>query len=151
MAHITSLTAVAALALALAIAGCGGDGVPREPVSGKVTLDGSPLETGLITFTPEDLKLPAAGTVIKDGSYSMGRSDGPCPGPNKVTISSRKPTGKKLKSDDFPGTTVDEMREIIPPQYNSDSRLGVEVKKAGENRFDFELSSGVGGTKAKPK
>jgi hypothetical protein len=150
MDHLFRLMAIAALAPALA--GCGGgDGFPREPVSGKVTLDGSPLETGLITFAPEDLKLPPAGTVITDGSYSMGRSEGPCTGPNKVTISCRKPTGKKLKSVDFPGTFVDEMREVIPAQYNVDSRLGVEVKKAGENRFDFELSSGVGGTQKKAK
>jgi hypothetical protein len=148
MEHRFRLMAIAALALAFA--GCGGgDGFPREPVSGKVTLDGSPLETGLITFAPEDLKLPPAGTVIKDGSYRMGRSEGPCPGPNKVTISCRKPTGKKLKSVDFPGIFVDEMREIIPAQYNVDSRLGADVKKGGENRFDFELSSGVADTKKK--
>ena len=67
-----------ATAVALAAAGCGGgDGIPREPVSGKVMLDGSALDNGLITFTPEDISKPAAGTAIKDGSYSLGRSDGP--------------------------------------------------------------------------
>jgi hypothetical protein len=81
----------------------------------------------------------------------MGRSDGPCPGPNKVYISCRKATGKKLKSVDIPGTTVEEMSEVIPPQYNVDSMLGVEVKKGGENRFDFELNSRVGGARAKPR
>jgi hypothetical protein len=146
-----NLISMIAAVVALSAAGCGGDGLPREPVSGKVTLDGSALESGLITFTPDDLKTPAAGTVIKDGRYSMGRSDGPCPGPNKVYISCRKATGKKLKSVDFPGTTVDETREVIPRQYNVDSMLGVEVKKGAENRFDFELSSGVGGTKPKSK
>ena len=140
-----------AAAVALAVAGCGGgDGIPHEPVSGKVTLDGSPVDTGLITFTPEDISKPAAGTAIKNGSYSISRSEGPSSGPHKVGISSRKPTGKKLKSVDFPGTFVEEMRESLPPQYNSDSRLGVDVKHGGENRFDFELSSGVAGSKPKP-
>ena len=141
-----------AAAVALAAAGCGGgDGIPREPVSGKVTLDGSALDNGLITFAPEELTKPAVGTAIKDGSYSLGRSDGPSPGPHKVSIWCRKPTGKKLKSVDFPGTFVDEMRESLPPQYNTDSRLDVEVKHGGENRFDFDLSSGAGAAKAKTK
>jgi len=150
MDHTLRITAAAVVALAAA--GCGGgDGIPREPVSGKVTVDGSALDNGLITFSPEDLTKPAVGTAIKDGSYSMGRSDGPSAGPHKVGISSRKPTGKKLKSVDFPGTFVDEMRESLPPQYNSDSRLGVEVKHGGENRFDFELSSGDASSKPKRK
>jgi hypothetical protein len=143
--------AALAVVLALAAAGCGGHGIPREPVSGKVTLDGSPLDNGLITFTPEDNTRPPAGTAITDGSYRMGRADGPAPGPHTVTISSRKPTGKKLKSADFPGTFVEETRESIPPQYNVDSRLGIEVKRGGENRFDFDLSSGTAASKAKPK
>jgi hypothetical protein len=137
------------LFLALAAAGCGGgDGIPREPVSGKVTLDGTPLETGLITFTPDDPSKPAVGTAIKNGRYSIGRAEGPAPGPHRVGISSTKPTGKKLKSVDFPGTFVDEMRESVPAQYNVDSRLTAEVKPGGGNQFDFPLSTGAAGAKA---
>ena len=132
-----------ALVIALAAAGCGGgDGIPREPVSGKVTLDGSALDEGLITFTPEDSKMPPVGTGITNGSYSVSRSEGPSPGPHQVGISSRKPTGKQLKSVDFPGKFVEEMHESLPPQYNSDSHLSVEVKRGGDNHFDFELASG---------
>jgi hypothetical protein len=145
------LVTAAAMAMAMAAAGCGGDGIPREPVSGKVTLDGSPLDSGLIAFTPADNTRPPAGTAIQDGRYSIGRGDGPAPGPHTVTISSRKPTGKKLKSADFPGTLVEETREIIAPQYNVDSRLGVEVKQGGVNRFDFDLSSGAAASRSKPK
>jgi hypothetical protein len=35
------------------------------------------------------------------------------------------------------------------PRYQADSRLDEEVKHRGENRFDFELSSGVRGALTK--
>lgn len=44
---------VAAAAMLVASSGCGGgDGLPRQAISGRVTLDDQPLESALITFTP---------------------------------------------------------------------------------------------------
>ena len=52
--------------------------------------------------------------------------------------------------NDFPGKFVEEIRETLPPQYNSDSLILLpEVKRSAENRFDFDLSSGSNCAKAK--
>jgi hypothetical protein len=138
---------MAMVAVALTAAGCGsGDGIPRHTVSGKVTLDGKPLEDGQITFTPELAGNPAAGATIKAGAYRLGRSEGPAAGPHRVNIWARRPTGKKTPSDVEPGTFVEETREIIPNRYNVNSELKADIKDSGGNRFDFALTSKKPGT-----
>ena len=69
------------LALSLALAGCGGaeDDLPREAVSGRVTLDGVPLKRATIHFDPEgqgSTHPVAVGGVVIDGSYSSPRPRG---------------------------------------------------------------------------
>jgi hypothetical protein len=139
-ARVTAL-----LTIALAIAGCGGakDSIEREPVSGKVTLDGKPLDDAQITFAPEEGDDPAAGAgaPIRGGSYNLSRSEGPAVGSHRVSIWARRPTGKKIPSDDQPGTTFDEMREVIPDRYNAQSSLKADIKKGATNQFDFDLTS----------
>ena len=85
-----------AIVAALAICGCGGpeDDLPRQSVSGEVTLDGEPLESGSINFTPKDVgraDATAAGAVIIDGEYSIQRDKGPTPGTYLVSIFSDGP------------------------------------------------------------
>jgi hypothetical protein len=69
MNRITPLLPAAALALALA--GCGGSGgndggnFNGVSVSGTVTLDGQPLEAGLVTLTTDDGK--SASAQLDDG------------------------------------------------------------------------------------
>src|SRR5689334_14633291 len=54
-----------------------GDGLPRQAVSGSVTLKGQPLPQGTIQFLPATDKQPTAGAVeIKDGKYSLPKEQG---------------------------------------------------------------------------
>src|SRR5262245_28365048 len=53
--------------LFLAFAGCGGDGLRRVSIQGKLTAKGKPLDNAVIQF------LPAASTK---GEGGIGRSDG---------------------------------------------------------------------------
>jgi hypothetical protein len=131
-----------AATVALAAAGCGdsSDGLPREPISGEVQLDGRPLETGLITFTPFGGAEPVVSGVVVDGRFALERADGPSPGPHRVDVWAKKRTGKKLRDPDQPGVFLDEMREAIPARYNLDSQLKADVKEGENNHFDFELS-----------
>jgi hypothetical protein len=136
----------AALAvLALSFTGCGesGDGLPRQPVAGKVTLDGAPLRLGLISFTPAGQPEPVASGVIQDGSYVLDRSAGPVAGPHRVSIWARetRPTGRKVRDPDSPRQTVAETRNAVPERYNLTSQLTAQVKAEGTNSFDFGLSS----------
>jgi hypothetical protein len=139
--------------LALAAAGCGpgGDMRPREPVSGKVTLDGQPLDRGEITFVPTAGDGPPAGGKIENGIYTVARADGPVPGPHRVSIFSAKPTGKKIPDDSDPKILYDDQAETIPDRYNARTELTAEVKSGGENTFDFELIGRKDPTKANPK
>lgn len=128
-------------AMAVAI-GCSPDN-DRVSVSGNVTLDGTAVESGSITFTPiEGTQSPSAGSDLVDGNYEVSRPQGPKPGIYRVEVRSQRKTGKKIPagSPAPPGTMVDEMVEAIPAAYNRDSKLRAELK-AGENRVNFDLKS----------
>ena len=122
--------------LALTIAGCGGgDSLNRGSVSGKVTLDGQPVETGSISFLPTDgTQGPMAAGQISKGQYSIAAKVGPVVGKYSVQIEAFRDTGKKNEG----GSPISE--PMIPPQYNSQTTLKVEIKK-GANTHDFTLQS----------
>jgi hypothetical protein len=112
-------------------------------VSGKVTLDGEPVETGSISFVPiEGTQSPTAGAEIIDGEYEIPSAGGPKLGVFRVEIRSQRKTGKKIQagSPAPPGTMVDETVEAIPRQYNKQSKLRAELKP-GANPLDYELTS----------
>jgi hypothetical protein len=136
--------------LTVAAAGCGGqpEGPARFAVSGQVTVDGEPLDQGLITFVPDDSEGPPAGTEIKNGVYSIPREEGPTVGPHSVSVFSRKPTGKKISDPDDASVTMDELYETIPEKYQVNSPLKADIKAEGENQFNFEL---VGRIKSPPR
>lgn len=131
------------LAATFAVCGCSSpnaDGIDRVAVSGKVTLDGEPVASGYVTFTPLG-NGPSAGGEIRDGSYDIDTASGPSAGKYKVEIRSSAPTGRKVPNyDGAPGETVDETYEQIPPNYNSRSELSVEIKAGESNSHDFALT-----------
>lgn len=125
----------------LTVVGCGGEeGPPRQPITGAVKLDGQPLPEGTITFLPEE-KGPAATAKLSAGSYSIGKSEGPQPGKYKVAIVAVQPTGKQVPNPDFPKETIEETRNVVPPMYNAQTNLHVEVKSGVPNTLDFDLTS----------
>jgi hypothetical protein len=75
--------------------GCG-DGRPkRYEVSGKVLIDGQPMQYGVIQVLPEGSR-PAAGTIQEDGTFTLGSfsaDDGCVPGAHMVAIDGRKSLG----------------------------------------------------------
>lgn len=111
----------------------------RAAVSGTVTLDGKPLETGSILFTPEGLG-PTAGGEIENGRYDLSRELGPSPGPYRVQIQSWRPAGRAIR-DEATGTTEQNLVSIIPRRYNERSELKVAIEQGTENTFDFALES----------
>jgi hypothetical protein len=130
------------LAAAL-LSGCGGDRdeLPRQAVSGKVTLDGKPLDASRITFQPETgAEGTPAGGEIHGGQYSISRSDGPTPGTYVVRITS---VGEATLPDKnaLPGDPPLVKKEPIPPRYNVKTTLSSTVTKEGPNTFDFDLKT----------
>jgi hypothetical protein len=115
--------------------------LPRQAVSGSVTLKGQPLPQGTIQFLPATDKQPTAGAVeIKDGKYSLPQEQGLVPGPYKVMISSAKESGaQKGPPDDSPGKHGPPPKDLIAAKYNVQTKLTAEVKEGGSNTFDFPL------------
>ncbi len=124
----------------LLVAGCGGgDGLPRQSVSGKITLNGEPLKQGTIQFFPDDPameKPTSGGSPIEDGSYAISAENGLVPGKYRVSISS---PSTEMSSDATPGSGANLPKDLIPADYNVASTLSADVKAGGDNTFNFEL------------
>jgi hypothetical protein len=137
------------------------DDLPRQPVSGRVTLDGKPLEQGTITFSPAT-ELPTPGMVsISGGSYSIPRTQGLVAGTYKVSIQAADTTEPVEKFGDLPGIAGRRQAEAadkkkraevlgkkgaspsqaVPAKYNTATTLTATVKDGETNAFDFDLTS----------
>jgi hypothetical protein len=133
--------------LAVAVAGCGGSGdnLPRQPVSGTVTLDGKPLERGTISFQPVSELPTAAAVAFSDGRYAIARAEGLVPGPYRVLISSTPlttlPVDPATGLPPPPGKPTPPPKERLPEKYNAATILTAEVKEGASNQFDFSLES----------
>jgi hypothetical protein len=133
--------------LAAAIAGCGADAdeLPRRAVSGTITLDGQPLEAGMISFVPDgpgQQNPVTAGAVIRQGAYSIDADKGLTPGNYRVSIiSEAKSTKPKDGRGPGPGELKAATKEPIPARYNTRTKLEAEVKIDGSTTFNYELTS----------
>jgi hypothetical protein len=130
---------LAALSVAVVcVWGCGGGSALQE-VSGTVTLQGAPLEEGVIEFHPREGVASKAGAPITKGSYKIPRESGLLPGKYKVIITAGDGV-TPANPDEPPGPTGNIVsKDKIPPEYNVDSKQEVEVTKGGKNIFDFPI------------
>jgi hypothetical protein len=120
----------------LAWTGCGGAGVE---VSGKVTLDGSPLDEATITFVPMAGGQREAGwTMVQGGSYLIPTANQLGTGQFRVEIRALRSGGSDKGIQNDP--TLIAAKEIVPSKYNSKSELVAEIKP-GKNALDFELKT----------
>ncbi len=137
MHSVRVLAAAAVFAGLLALAGCS-DNTSGE-VSGRVIVDGTPVEEGAVNFWPVDSKSQPSGGVIKDGTYSFKAPVGAV----KVTLSKVKVTGtKKLYPGEPKSPEMPIKEEALPPRFNKKetTELTYEVRP-GRNSKDWELST----------
>jgi len=131
--------------LALPAIGCSTrSGPTRASVEGLVSVDGEPIETGNITFTPtEGTSGPIAGGPIERGRYRID-SGGPVVGRQLVSIRGLKKSGRQVRvtaDAELPrGGLVEELIPAVPPQYNDRTTLVREIVR-GHQKMDFELKS----------
>jgi len=144
MARCNYLSGIAACVLAsslLALAGCGG----RAPVDGTVTLDGKPVDGGVVVFIPEGDSggaRPKAGGPITEGKFHIPGGEGPAPGKYRVEIHWEK-NGKEVVPSPDPPSKYYEKVEHVPPEYNTKSTLVADVKSSG-NSFTYDLKTPPG-------
>jgi hypothetical protein len=126
---------LAALVLA---AGCGGDALGRRAITGKVMLDGQPIKRGSIRFEPLAKTGVAGGGVIVDGAYRVPAERGLSPGKYRVSISAPKTDATAPPTMENEGPPAEEQ---VPPRYNSQSDLQIEIEPSGKTEFDFDLKT----------
>lgn len=126
-----------------ATTGCGHrDRLNRQPISGTVLLDGTPLDQGTIEFAPRQEKRGVrSGATINAGKYAIPRDKGLPPGEYLVRIFSAQEQG--VDGTQMPGPTEGKQQivERIPAKYNIQSDLLVKVVEGGDNRFDFDVKT----------
>jgi hypothetical protein len=115
-------------------------GCARAPdfcrVSGQVSFQSAPLAEGSIQFfSTGEHSGPAGGALIKDGVYQLPAEHGLKPGSYRVFITSPE-SMPELKT---PEMSVPPVRERIPPKFNSESQIEIEVRSGQVNAFDFTI------------
>ena len=120
--------------------GCGpANPLGRKAISGKVLLDGVPLERGSISFEPQQKGGVSSGAVITNGHYRIEAAKGLPVGDYLVRIHSSK-GGDGATADAPPGpTTKLSPAELIPAEYNRNSAQVVKVTADGPNEFSFDI------------
>ena len=120
-----------ALGVVLALSGCGPDveNTPQD-VEGTITLDKKLLPDGKVYFVPASGEPPVVADV-RDGAFMLKAK----PGIYRVEV--------RMFRDrvPWPGEPHDKQINVIPGQYNSESKLTAEVKSSEANKPAFALES----------
>lgn len=113
--------------------GCGESDMPDvATVTGKVSLDGQPLEGAAIKFWPVDGGRTATAVTDAAGEYSLDYN---------ATTKGAKVGKNEVRVSKFDESLGDDAKEIVPERYNSKSELNFEVKSGESNVANFELKS----------
>lgn len=128
----------------LLMAGCGaGDNLGRLEVQGTVNLSDGPLSQGRIAFLPIDnTPGPATGGPIENGRFHLPRQKGLVVGKHRVEIIATRPTGKLVEEGsggDQPGSMVTDVEQFIPEEFNTRSKLVVEITPESSKSLEFVL------------
>jgi hypothetical protein len=113
-------------------------GCSRSPItiSGKITLDGNPVERGTITFEAQDKQTANAGGVVTQGAYNV--KDIP-PGKKIVRITGLKVTGERLSIATDPNSKkIEDTVPIVPARFNDQSDLVRDVTTSTTMDFDLK-------------
>lgn len=137
----TRLMAAAALALLAPVVGCS-HRPTLVPVSGRVTLDGRPLEFGSVMIQPQ--AGPAArGTIGPSGEFTAGTfaaGDGAIAGPATVRVAcyeQQRPGAAATEGERTLG------KSLIPERYTQFETSGLEATvEPGMPPLEIALTSG---------
>lgn len=142
----------------LLLAGCGGAAKPKVPVykaSGKVLFNGQPVVGADVTFICAEANKSAFGRTNEEGIFKLttySANDGAVEGQHKVAIVQIPPSEapKELAPTDSDAyvppeqdqsTAPVKVESVLPLKFGdaNTSGLTAEVKKDGDNEFEFNL------------
>lgn len=129
--------------LMASVSGCGESGPHTIHVTGKVDLEGEPLDTGDITFMPLDGKGSAVTAKVTDGKYALDI----VPGKKRVQIVSQKVSGQTPARPGEPDSPmIDQITSQVGLDYNVESSLEADVSESNRT-FDFPVKKPIPGEK----
>jgi len=138
--HLSLVT----LSLTLVL-GCGPSGPVVVPVTGVVTLDGTPVEGASVMFMPVAVgQLPAVGITDKDGKFELETDGkkGAVEGDYAAVVSKITIEGIKVNEDGTSGEATN-MRQTshLPVKYSKKDSSGFTATvKKGMPPVDLKLS-----------
>jgi hypothetical protein len=138
------LLVISFLALVAVLTGCR-EGPHIAPLTGKVLLDGQPLEFGSVMLQPVEGGEPARAQIQSDGTFVMtmyGVGEGAAVGLNRVRVTcfaGQRPGGSTVAADGELAVGG----SLIPTRYSSfgSSGLTIEVLPGENEPYVIELSS----------
>lgn len=126
---------------AFAVAGCGGgteyEGPPRSAITGTVTVDGSPLANGTISFVADDDAKRSTTAPIADGKYSIPEGKGPNYGGHFVVISGSLEVEETPESEEESPAGEDEGVEGGEDEDDEDDEDDEEEEEEGGRLSEF--------------
>lgn len=118
--------------------GCGpGNELGRVPITGSVTLDGAPLDSGTISFDPVDENGTKSGAAVTDGKFEIPEEKGLPPGTYTVRLYS---AAEGAPAEAMPGESTVQ-QERIPAAWNTSSKEQIVVEEGADNVFSFDVKS----------
>jgi hypothetical protein len=115
------------------LAGCGPG---TSTVSGTVTIDGQPLDGGVISLVPAEAGGEPATAEVVQGKYALRLK----PGKKHVQISAPQVVGQRKEYKGEGAPLVDIIEERLPPKYNSQTELTLDVAP-GASTKDWSVQS----------
>lgn len=104
---------------------------PRAAVSGKLTVNGTPVSWGSIVFTSEDSSAPVACARVMHGNFKLDAKTGPVVGKVKLRVS--------YSAADVPGLDTPDGTASSLEQKPGSGDWVLEVQE-GDNKLDLQLS-----------
>jgi hypothetical protein len=135
---------VALAAVSLFSAGCSDTHRGRQEVAGTVKLKGQLIKDGTVSFEPLDGQPTRATALIAAGEYSIPRASGLLPGKYLIRVSAGdgktaiNPVDETNPPGPGGGTNVIS-KDLVPADWNVNSKQERTVGKDGPNRFEFEI------------
>ena len=126
------------------LAGCSDKAAGRLEVTGKVKFGGQQLKEGTVSFEPLDGQGTRATAVITAGEYTIPKTSGLLPGKYLIRISAGDGTTpvNPVNADEPPsptGSTNIISKDLIPADWNVNSKQERTLSKDGPKRLDFEI------------
>lgn len=125
----------------LVVAGCGGDGIQRQVLYGRVTYEGQKVTGGDILFVPIGNTVgPTTGAAIKDGEYRADHNGGVAMGRHQVRV-----RGFLGEIPPTPQGGPDNISyPAVPMEYYTSSAIEIELlPQAAKTEWNFDLLEGM--------